>query len=134
MSDLASKSIPTTAPPEPDDPLSWEQSPGIREHLIAHFPAVLAEPLRGMGRYLYDQVVERDLVPADDHWTRTRVLALVEDLRHVARVLATIALERQDATSAEDQAIAIRCETWAGEVAAVALGINGTLDRENGAA
>jgi hypothetical protein len=37
--DPTAASIPATTPPEPDDPLSWEQSPGIRLHLIAHFPA-----------------------------------------------------------------------------------------------
>jgi len=75
MSDHAKSTAvgtPATTTPVPDNPLASEQSPGIPEHLIAHFPAVLAEPLRGMGRYLYDQVLERDLVPADEHWTRTK--------------------------------------------------------------
>ena len=129
MSDRAND-IPATTTPEPDDALSWEQSPAIREHFIAHLPAVVAEPVRRLGRFFFEQVFDRDLVPVDDHWTRTRVLALVEDLRHVARVLATIAPERHDAGSVEDQTIALRCEAWAGEVVAVVLGIEGALDAE----
>lgn len=56
---------------------------------------------------------------------------MVEALRFTAQVLAEIAEEGLGATlPAEEIALAIRCQTWAGEVAAVVLGIEGAISPE----
>jgi len=63
-------------------------------------------------------------------WIHARLRALAEDLCFSARVLSTLADARvQGGLDTEELALAMKAESWAGEVVAVALGIEGALER-----
>jgi hypothetical protein len=111
--------------------LAWEERPAFREVFLIHFPPLAAEAFREAGRYLYDAVLEHELREPEEPWVRARVRALAADLRFTPQVLSTLADARIDAgLTAEEMSLAMKAESWAGEVAAVALGIEGALERE----
>ena len=114
----------------PDSP-SWEDTPAFREIFLAHFPPEAAESLRQTGRHLYDAVLEVDLYELDEPWVQARVRALAEDLRFTARVFQTLTRAPAEAglTDSERQ-LAERCLSWAAEVTAIVLAIEGALDPE----
>jgi len=134
-------SAPTTRPeprrsldgPPPKPPaLAWEERPAFREVFLIHFPPLAAEAFREAGRYMYDAVLEHELREPEEPWVHARVRALAEDLRFTAQVLATLGDARIAAgLTAEEMSLAIKAESWAGEVAAIALGIEGALERES---
>jgi hypothetical protein len=105
------------APPDDATPPAWEDAPAFREVFLAHFPPEAAHSLRQTGRHLYDAVLEVDLYELDEPWVRARVRALAADLRFTALVLTTLAGVRlQAGLTAEEMALAIKAESWAGEV------------------
>lgn len=109
----------STVPPPPDDSSSptWEDAPAFREVFLVHFPPLAAESLREAGRHLYYAVLEHELSEPDEPWVRARVRALAADLRFCAQVLATLADARVQADlTAEEMALAMKAEPWAGEV------------------
>ena len=122
----------SSPPPTPDsDALSWEERPAFREVFLIHFPPLAAEAFRDAGRHLYDAVLEHELREPEEPWVRARVRALAGDLRFSAQVLSTLAEARIEADlTTEEMSLAMKAESWAGEVAAIALGIEGALERE----
>ena len=128
-----SDQVKSTAPGTPADTptTSWEDAPAFREIFLAHFPAEAAEAFRQAGRHLYDAVLEVDLFELGEPWVRARVRALAADLRVSAQVFAVLADSREEAgLTIPEHELASRCKVWAGEVVAVALGIEGALDPE----
>ena len=119
-------------PPPKPPALSWEERPAFREVFLIHFPPLAADAFREAGRSLYDAVLEHELREPEEPWVRARVRALAEDLHFTAQVLATLGSARIEAgLTAEEMALAIQAETWAAEVAAVCLAIEGALERED---
>ena len=103
-------------PPKPQK-LAWEERPAFREVFLIHFPPLAAEALREAGRFLYDAVLEHELREPEEPWVRARVRALAEDLRFTSHVLATLGDARVEAgLTAEELALAMKAESWAGEV------------------
>ena len=124
--------LPLDGPPLKPPALSWEERPAFREVFLIHFPPLAAESLREAGRHLYDAALEHEIHEPGGPWVRARVGALLEDLRFTAQVLATLGDARIEAgLTAEEMALAMKAETWAAEIAAVCLGIEGALDRED---
>lgn len=129
------KDTPTNPPPATPAPevpgATWEEAPAFREIFLAHFPPDAAEAFRQAGRHLYDASLEAVVFELAEPWVRTRVRALAADLRVTAQVLASLAASREAAglTIAEHE-LATRCQSWAAEVTAVVLGIEGALDPE----
>ena len=108
-----------TVPPPPNDSTAppWEDAPAFREIFLAHFPPEAADAFRQAGRHLYDAVLEVDLYELNEPWVRARVRALAADLRFTALVLTTLAGVRlQAGLTAEEMALAMKAESWAGEV------------------
>jgi len=123
----------SSSPPPPPESgaLAWEERPAFREVFLIHFPPLAADAFREAGRYLYDAVLEHELREPEEPWVRARLRALAADLRFTAQVLATLANARIDAgLTAEEMSLAMKAESWAGEVAGIALGIEGALERE----
>ena len=117
-------------PPKPPA-LAWEERPAFREVFLIHFPPLAAEAFREAGRHLYDAVLEHELREPEEPWVRARVRALAADLHFTAQVLATLGSARIEAgLTADEFALAMKAESWAAEVAAIALGIEGALERE----
>ena len=123
--------LPIDEPPPKPPALAWEERPAFREIFLIHFPPLAAEAFRNAGRYMYDAVLEHELREPEEPWVRARVRALAADLRFTAEVLATLADARIEAgLTAEEMSLAMKAESWAGEVIAIALGIEGALERE----
>ena len=130
MPDVTPQCSRSTSPPEAPAP-TWEDAPAFREIFLVHFPPEAADAFRQAGRHLYDAGLEVDLYELAEPWVRARVRALAKDLRFAAQVLASLADSREAAgLTIEEHALATRCKVWAGEVVAVALGIEGALDPE----
>lgn len=124
------KDIPPTTPPGTPAP-TWEDAPAFREVFLAHFPPEAADAFRQAGRHLYDAALESDTEALLSPWVAAQVRALARDLRFSAQVLASLADAREAAgLSVPEHHLATRCQVWAGEVAAVVLGIEGALDSE----
>lgn len=122
----------STQSPPPDVPApSWEDAPAFREVFLAQFPPEVADAFRKAGRALYDAALDGGFRVLLTPWVHAHVRALAADLRVTAEVFASLADAREEAglCIAEHQ-LATRCQVWAGEVAPIALGIEGALDSE----
>lgn len=116
----------------PDSP-SWEDTPAFREIFLVHFPPEAAASLRRTGRHLYDAVLEVDLYELDEPWVQARVRALAADLRFTARVFKTLTRAPLEAGLTDsERGLADRSLSWAAEVTAIVLSIEGALDSESG--
>lgn len=130
MPDVAPQCSRSTPPPEAPTQ-SWEDAPAFREVFLIHFPPLAADAFREAGRHLYDAALEHPVDDPFEPWVRARVRALAADLRISAQVFATLADSRESAgLTIEEHALATLCQTWAAEVVAVALGVEGALERE----
>ena len=111
---------------------SWEEHPAFREVFLIYFPPEAAESFRQAGARLYEAALEAGIDQvAPDRYVETHARALAADLRFTALVLASTAGAREDANlSAGEHRLATACSIWAGEVAAIALNIEGALERE----
>lgn len=121
-------------PPPKRPVVEWEERPAFREVFLLHFPPLAAAALREAGRHLYEAVLERELHAPDEPWVRARVRALADDLRFTSQVLATLGDARVEAgLTAEELALAIKAEAWAGEVERFAALLGAAVGPEPGA-
>jgi hypothetical protein len=131
MPDVAPQCIGSTPPPEaPAD--TWEDAPAFRELFLIYFPPEASDAFRQAGARLYEAALEVGLDQVEpDHYVQGHARALAGDLRFVAEVLASLAGAREDAHLSEgEHRLATACSVWSGEVAAIALNIEGAVERE----
>lgn len=115
----------TPAPP-------WEDAPAFRELFLIYFPPEAADAFRQAGARLYEAALEAGIDQVEpDRYVSSHARALAADLRFCALVLASTADSREAAhLEAGEHRLATACSVWAGEVAAIALNIEGALERE----
>ena len=113
---------------------TWEDAPGFREVFLLYFPPEAADAFRQAGARLYEAALEAGLDQVEpDRYVECHARALAADLRFIALVLASTAGAREAAhLEAGEHNLATACSVWAGEVAAIALNIEGALEREAG--
>ena len=83
----------STNPPDPWEP-TWEKSPAIREALLLHLPPDVAEPVRAIGRALFELVDSLGLYRPPGSWTAAQLGATVAELRFVRQYLETLSETR----------------------------------------
>lgn len=123
-----------SGPPSQPSAPSWEDRPAFREVFLLYFPEEAAEALRQAGARLYDAALEAGLDQVEpDRYVSCHARALAADLRFIAEALASAATAREAGLlEVGEHRLATACSVWAGEVAAIALNIEGALEREAG--
>jgi len=120
----------STNPADPWEP-TWEKSPAIREPLLLHLPPDVAEPVRAIGRALFELVDSLGLYRPPGSWTAAQLGATVAELRFVRQYLETLSETRFACGLPEaDARLAERAEGWAVRVDELASEIEAALPAE----
>jgi hypothetical protein len=114
-------------------PPSRKDRTAFREVFLLYAPPAGAGALRQFGRYMYDTLVESAVQEAPEPRVQPTVLALAEDLRFSAQVLAGLGGGRETpGLNAEERALAMKAESWAREVLELVRAIEGAAAATGG--